>query len=350
MSQMPDLCLPEAIEDEETLDDVLSRPSQPLLDSMRRLTGDIMILGVGGKMGPTLARLAKRASDQAGVSRRVIGVSRFSDGILRNKLEAWGIETHACDLLDLEGLGRLPEADNIVFMAGRKFGSTGAEAATWAMNAYVPGLVIRRFPKARWAVFSSGNVYPLLPLAHGGATEEDTPGPLGEYAQSVLGRERLFEHFSRVQGTPVSIIRLNYAIDLRYGVLFDIAQKVNTGQPVDVTMGHANVIWQGDANSYVLMSLGLASAPPTLINVTGPEIMSVRWAAQRLAGYLGKEAVITGEEAPTALLSNAAKCFALFGYPKVPLETMLRWTAHWLRVGGTSLGKPTHFETRDGRF
>ncbi|MHB0875834.1 MAG: NAD-dependent epimerase/dehydratase family protein [Anaerolineae bacterium] len=341
---------PWLIEDEATLDEVLSRPSPRLIEAMGNLQGDLMILGVGGKMGPSLARLAKRAGEAAGVGRRVIGVSRFSQPEQRRRLEDWGIETVSCDLMDQAGLDALPEAENIVFMAGRKFGSTGAEAATWAMNAYLPGLVARRFPRSRFVIFSSGNIYHLTPIGYGGATESDPASPVGEYAQSVLARERLFEYFSRELGTPVTTVRLNYAIDLRYGVLYDVAQKVFQGQPVDVTMGHANVIWQGDANAAVLQAFSLCATPPAVMNLTGPEIVSVRWAAQRFAEHFGKPATIVGTEAPTALLSNAAHCFSLFGYPTVALETMIRWIAHWMQAGGTSLGKPTHFETRDGKF
>ncbi len=345
------LCtLPDYIEDEDILEEVMSCPSPALIEAMSALDGDLMILGVGGKMGPSLARLARRADAAAGKERRVIGVSRFSQPGTREQLEAWGVEAIPCDLMDKDQLASLPNVPNIVFMAGRKFGSTGAEATTWAMNAYLPGLVADRFPRSRFVVFSSGNVYPLAPIGAGGAVETDPVGPIGEYAQSVLGRERMFEYFSRERGLPVSIIRLNYAIDLRYGVLYDIAQKVRQGLPVDVTMGHANVIWQGDTNAYVLQALALAASPPEILNLTGPEIVSVRWAAHRFADHFGTRAVIEGQEAPTALLNNAAKCFSLFGYPSVPLETMIRWIARWIEVGGSSLGKPTHFEARDGKF
>ncbi|NLT42079.1 MAG: NAD(P)-dependent oxidoreductase [Anaerolineae bacterium] len=342
--------LPAYIDDEATLDDLLTQPSAALVADLARLEGDIMILGVGGKMGPTLARLARHASDEAGVSRRVIGVSRFSSLATREQLESWGVETVSCDLMNRDQLADLPEAANIVFMAGRKFGSTGAEATTWAMNAYMPGLVAERFPRSRTVVFSSGNVYPLVPVISGGCVETDRVAPVGEYAQSVLARERVFEYYSREHDLPVTLIRLNYAIDLRYGVLFDIGAKVLAGEPVDVTMGHANVIWQGDANSYVLRALTLSDAPPAILNLTGPEIVSVRRVAERFGEYLGKPVTIEGQEAPTALLNNAGKCFDHFGYPTVALDTMVRWIAHWLDRGGTSLGKPTHFETRDGRF
>jgi nucleoside-diphosphate-sugar epimerase len=350
MYNTPQSDLPRFIEDEASLDEVLSRPGPGLVQAMHELDGDIMILGVGGKMGPSLARLAKRAGEAACVSRRVIGVSRFSRPDLPRQLEDWGVEAVSCDLLDEAGLAALPDAPNVVFMAGRKFGSTGAEATTWAMNAYLPGLVAERFPRSRFVVFSSGNIYHLTPITRGGSTEGDLTNPVGEYAQSVLARERLFEHFSHERETPVTLIRLNYAIDLRYGVLFDIAQKVYQGQPVDVTMGNANVIWQGDANSYVLRCFALAATPPSVLNITGPEALSVRWAALRFAEHFGKEVVIEGEEAATALLSNAARCFSLFGYPSVPAGVMIRWIAHWLESGGATLGKPTHFETRDGRF
>jgi nucleoside-diphosphate-sugar epimerase len=256
----------------------------------------------------------------------------------------------SCDLLAPQTVAALPDAPNVVFMAGRKFGSTGGEALTWAMSAYVPALVAGRFPDSRLAVFSSGNVYPFVPAGSGGATEETEPAPLGEYAQSVLGRERVFEHFSRQRGTPVTLIRLNYAIDLRYGVLLDVAERVAAGEPVDVTMGHANVIWQGDANAYALRSLAIATSPPALLNVTGPETVSIRWLARSFGRLLDKDVALQGEEAPTALLSNAARCFAQFGYPTVSLLQMVDWVAAWVRQGGATLGRPTHFQERQGKF
>jgi nucleoside-diphosphate-sugar epimerase len=332
------------VRNETELDERLSRPAPELTRDLAALEGDLVILGAGGKMGPSLAMLARRGFDAAdgGRQRRVIAVSRFTSRRVR--------ETIAADLLDPAAVEALPPAPNVIFMAGRKFGSTGDEALTWAMNAYVPALVAQRYRGARIAVFSSGNVYPLVPVVSGGATEATPPEPVGEYAQSVLARERVFEHFARTQGTRVVLLRLNYAIDLRYGVLLDVAQRVAAGEPVDVTMGHVNVIWQGDANAIALRALRLAASPPVVLNVAGPETVSIRWLAGRFAELLGTEARISGTEAPTALLSNAARCHRLFGYPSVPLEQMIEWVADWVRQGAPTLGKPTHFEERSGRF
>jgi nucleoside-diphosphate-sugar epimerase len=340
----------EVLETEEQLDERLSRPTPELIEDLARLPGDLVILGVGGKMGPTLARMARRAADEAGDRRHVIGVSRFSEPGLQEELEAAGVETITCDLLDRAAVARLPDAPNVIFMAGRKFGSTGDEARTWAMNAYVPALVAERYRDARIVVFSSGNVYPLVPVASGGATEECPPAPIGEYAQSVLARERVFEYFSRVHGTPMVLLRLNYAIDLRYGVLLDVAQRVAARMPIDLTMGHVNVIWQGDANAIALRALTLCESPPKVLNVTGPETISVRWLASEFGARLGIQPVFEGCEAATALLSNAARCFKYFGYPTVPLAQMIDWVAHWVKIGGPTLSKPTHFEQREGRF
>jgi len=294
--------------------------------------------------------MARRALEEAGREAVVYGVSRFSQPGLREALEREGIRTIACDLLDREAVGRLPEAPNVIFMAGMKFGTTGAEATTWAQNVWLPSLVAERFRESRIVVFSSGNVYPLRPIAQGGATEATPPEPIGEYAQSVLGRERIFEYFSLRYGTPVLLFRLNYAVELRYGVVLDVAQRLWAGEPIDLTMGQVNVIWQGDANAYALRCLPLASSPPRILNVTGPETISIRYLAIRLGELLGKEPRFVGEEADTALLSNAALAHGLFGYPTVPLEVILRWVAHWVRIGGPTLNKPTHYEVRDGRF
>ncbi|MGH2351466.1 MAG: NAD-dependent epimerase/dehydratase family protein [Chloroflexota bacterium] len=343
----------EAPASEAELDDLLSRPGEALVRDLARLPGDIAILGVGGKMGPTLARLARRAADLADGGRngrRIIGVSRFSEADLPAALHAAGVETHVCDLLDPAAVQELPDAPNVIFMAGRKFGSTGGEALTWAMNSYVPALVARRYPDSRIVVFSSGNVYPLVPVLSGGATEQTSPAPVGEYAQSVLGRERMFEHFSRQLGMPAVALRLNYAIDLRYGILLDVAQQVLAGEAIDVTMGHVNVIWQGDANAIALRALALASSPPTVLNLTGPETVSIRRLAERFGALLEVEPRFTGVEAETALLNNAGQCHRRFGYPTVPLEQMVEWVAHWVQAGAKTLGKPTHFQEREGRF
>jgi nucleoside-diphosphate-sugar epimerase len=338
------------IANEEQLEDVLSRPGDADVQAMASLEGDLLILGVAGKMGPSLARRARRACDAAGVKRRNIGVARFSNPAMERELNDWGIETVAADLLQPGALDRLPDAPNVIFMAARKFGSTGAESLTWAMNTFLPGLVAQRYRDSRIVSFSTGNVYPLTPVLHGGPSETSPTGPVGEYAQSCLGRERMFQHFSTQYGTPVSIVRLNYAVELRYGVLVDIARKVCAGRPVDLRMGHANVIWQGDANSVVLRSLGHCQSPPFIVNLTGPETVAVRWVARKFGEYFGVEPVLEGAESETALLSNAGLCQKLFGYPSVPLEQMIEWIAGWVRSGGSNLNKPTHFETRDGKF
>ena len=317
---------------------------------MAALDGDLMILGVGGKMGPSLARLARRACERAGVKKRIIGVARFSTPGTREFLEQNGVETIPADLLEPEALASLPDVENLVFMTGRKFGSTGSEHLTWAMNAFQPGMAAERFATSRIVAFSSGNVYPLMPLLLGGAAESTAPAPVGEYAQSALGRERMLTYFSAKNGTPMTILRLNYAIDLRYGVLLDIGLKVFERKPVDLTMGHANVIWQGDANSICLRSFALCQSPPAVLNVTGPETVSIRWLARRFGERFGIEPEFEGRESDTALLNNAARCHRLFGYPKVTIEQMIEWVADWIGLGGATLNKPTHFETRDGKF
>jgi nucleoside-diphosphate-sugar epimerase len=338
------------IANQEQLEDALSRPSEADIQAMAALEGDLLILGVAGKMGPSLAHRARRASDAAGVKRRIIGVARFSRPESRQELESWGIETLSSDLLAPGALAQLPDAPNVIFMAARKFGSTGAESLTWAMNTFLPGLVAERYKDARIVSFSSGNVYPLTPVTHGGPTETSPTGPVGEYAQSVLGRERMFQHFSAEYGTPVTLLRLNYAVELRYGVLYDIGTKVFNRCPIDLAMGHANVIWQGDANSVCLRSFGIAAAPPAILNLTGPETLAVRWIARRFGEHFGIEPQLEGTENPTALLNNAQHCCRLFGYPTVSVEQLIEWTAAWIGMGGASLNKPTHFETRDGKF
>ena len=338
------------IHDAAELEDRLSEPTPGVVATMRRLQGDILVLGVGGKMGPTLARMAKRATDLAGVQRRVIAVSRFSKGGLEAELQSHGIETRRCDLLDPDQLDSLPDAPHIVYMAGMKFGATGNESLTWAMNAHLPGLVCRRFRRSRIVAFSTGNVYPLAPVTSGGSLETDPLNPVGEYAMSCLGRERIFEHYSRTLGIPVSIIRLSYAVEMRYGVLIDIASRVFAEEPIDLTMGNMVAIWQADANAMSLQAFDHAASPPFVVNVTGPEILSVRQVASEFGRLLDREVRFAGVESGVALISNARKAQMLFGYPAVPISSVIAWCAEWVARGGETLGKPTHFETTDGKF
>ncbi len=339
-----------AIRTLEELEEELSRPYEEDVAAAASLDGDLLILGVAGKMGPSLAVRAARAMRKAGVAHRVTGVARFSQPEVRGQLEAAGVTTIAADLLDGAQLRDLPSAPNIIYMAARKFGSTGDEALTWAMNTWLPAQVARRYRDSRIVAFSSGNVYPFVPVDSGGATEETRPGPVGEYAQSVLGRERMFEYFSGRYGTPALLLRLNYAVELRYGVLMDIARKVNEGRPVDLAMGHVNVIWQGDANSICLRSFDLCASPPAVLNLTGPEKLAVRDIAAGFGRRLGLEPVLQGEESGTALLNDASRCTERFGPPRIGVEQMMDWIADWVKRGGASWNKPTHFEARDGKF
>jgi nucleoside-diphosphate-sugar epimerase len=337
----------ERFESVEHLGEVMTTPSPALVADLARAPGDIIVLGVGGKMGPTLARMAKRAAP----NREVIGVARFSEPGLRSSLAAAGVRTIECDLLDRAAVARLPAAPNVVFMAGRKFGSTGAEHLTWAMNALVPAIVAERFAHSRIVAFSTACVYPFVPVAGGGATE-DTPTtpPPGEYANSCVARERMFQHFSRLRGTAGRLIRLSYAIDMRYGVLHDVARKVLAREPIDLAMGHVNVIWQGDANSQALRALAHCTAPTSGLNVSGAEATSIRTLAAAFGERFGVAPVFTGTESPTAWLVNTGEAQRLFGPPEVDLPTLLDWTADWITRRMPSLGKDTHYEVRDGSY
>ena len=342
--------MPASIRDVAHLEELLSEPSDAAVEAMRQANGDVIVLGVAGKMGPTLARMARRAMDAAGHRHRVIGVSRFSSPDQRRTLEGFGVETIRCDLLDESAVARLPDVPHVVFMAGRKFGSTGNEPLTWAMNAHLPALVCARYRSSRIVVFSTGNVYGLTRRGRAGSCEEDRPAPIGEYAMSCLARERIVQYFSDTSGVPVAILRLNYATEMRYGVLVDLARRVSQSEPVDVTMGYFNTIWQGDANAMALAALTHASTPASIVNIAGPEEVSVRSAATELARLLDTDVTFTGSEADDALLSNGSRGRALLGQPRVDVERLIAWTADWTRRGGDHLGKPTQFESRAGRF
>jgi nucleoside-diphosphate-sugar epimerase len=338
--------LPERIDDVDALEELMSRPSQALIDDLARLEGDIAVLGVGGKIGPTLARLAKRAAPH----KRVIGVARFSDAEVKRRLEAAGIETVSCDLLEREQVAALPAAANIVYMAGKKFGTDADRGFAWAMNTKVPALVAERYRASRIVVFSTLCVYPFGPVVSGGWDESVEPKPLGDYANSCVGRERMFHYHSALYGTPVRLMRLNYAIDMRYGVLHDVARWVKNRQPVPLATGHANVIWQGDSSSQILRSLLHGTTPASPLNIGGPELASVRLLAQAFGKRFGVEPVFDGVEAPDAWVNQCLQAQRLFGYPIVPLGKMIEWTADWVQNDKPIHGKPTHFEVRDGGF
>ena len=338
--------LPETISDIASLDDLLCRPSQALIDDLRKVDGDIMILGVAGKMGPTLAGLAKAAAPE----RRIIGVARFSDAHMKDWLQARGVETINCDLLDEAAIKALPKIPNIIFMAGRKFGAEGDLSLTWAMNAHVPALVAQAFAGSRIVAFSTGCVYPFVPVNGKGADEELAPNPPGEYAQSCVGRERMFEYFSRQFSTPGRLFRLNYAIDMRYGVLHDIATRILTRKPIDVSLGHVNFIWQGDASAQALRCLAHCDTPTSPINVSGHETLAVRDLAAKLGALLDRDPIITGTEQPTAWLTDTSQAVKLFGLPMVDTAKLIGWTADWVARSMPSLGKPTKYEVRDGRY
>ncbi len=328
----------------------LGKPTEGVLTTLKRLEGDIAVLGAGGKMGPTVISMLRQGLDKLGKKNRVLAVSRFSDPESANLLRGYGAEVIPCDLIDRGAVQRLPEADNVLFLAGHKFGASSAPELTWAMNTIVPAYAAEKFARSRIVAFSTGCVYPFVPVDSGGSSEEDDIGPPGDYANSCVGRERIFTYFSKRNQTPVSIYRLNYAIDLRYGVLVDIASKVLNGEPVDVSTGHVNLIWQGDAAARAIQLLDHASTPPFILNVTGPETITVRKIAETFSEKFGKPVRFTGEEQTTAWLSNAAKSMDLFGPPTVSLDQMIDWVAAHLQKGGQLLGKPTHFEARSGKF
>lgn len=341
---------PDTIASVDELDRLLSRPVPVALDVLRRIPGDVIILGAAGKMGPTLTRMLRRAADEVDASRRIIAVSRFSNPDSRAQFQSQGIETIAGDLADRQFVASLPGAANVFFLSGMKFGATGNEPLTWAMNAWVPSLVADRYAGSRIVAFSTGNVYGLVPVASGGSRESDALAPVGEYAMSCVARERLFQYFCDQHGSPTTIIRLNYAVELRYGVLVDLALRIMNDEPVDLAMGYVNVIWQGDACNAIIASLGDSTAPAGIRNVAGPEILGVRDLAERLGALLNRPVRFTGSEGPDALLNNAQRTHARYGPPQVSVDQLLAWTADWVRRGGETYGKPTHFESRNGRF
>ena len=341
---------PEIIRDEAELDAVLTQSSPTLRDFISQVNSPLVILGAGGKMGPTLAVLAKHAADLAGHPLEVIAISRYSNAATRHWLENNGVQTYTADLGEASTWGELPDSENVIYLVGQKFGTEENPGLTWAMNTLVPAYAAERYRDAKLVALSTGCVYPLVPVDSGGATEATPPEPLGEYASACLARERLFEYQADRHGTAMTLIRLNYAIDLRYGVLHDIAQKIHQGNPIDLAMGHFNCIWQGDANERILRALGQCTNPPQALNITGPDTLSVRDVAGRLGQLMNRQPKFTGEEAPTVWLNNPARSTELFGEPTTKLETLLRWTAHWTLNQGRSLGKPTHFEVRDGKY
>ncbi|AHF14500.1 NAD-dependent epimerase/dehydratase family protein [Niabella soli] len=334
----------------QLIEDELYQPSAALLQDMKALDGDIIFLGAGGKMGPGMIKLACVALKKGGISKRLIAVSRFSDANARKELEDLGVEVIAADLLDDAQLQALPEVKNVMYLAGTKFGTKDKEPFTWAMNAYLPGRVAAKYKNSRIVAFSTGNVYPFSKLSDGGFSEDTKPNPVGEYGQSCLGRERIFQYFAEVNKTPVLIYRLNYAIDLRYGVLLEVGKAVYNGTPIDISTGAVNVIWQGDANEIALRSFLHCSTPAKLLNVTGPETISLTWLAAQFGAVFGKEPFFTGAVQDTALLSNASEAHRLFGYPRVPLKQMISLVADWISLGGKQINKPTHFQERQGQF
>lgn len=334
----------------QELEQRFTEPSADLIEDIKKIEGDILLLGIGGKMGPSMGKLAVRAAQAAGVNKRIIGVSRFSDLRTKTELEEAGIETISCDLLEDESLQRLPDADHVIYLAGHKFGTSGNESFTWAMNAYLPGRVADRYKKSNIVALSSGNVLPFVSPVSGGASEDTIPEPIGEYAQSCLGRERILTYFSKKNHTNMLIYRLNYAVDFRYGVVMEIAKSVLRGKPIDLSTAMVNVIWQGDANEIALRSLLHTSNPARILNVTGPETIGIVWLANEFGRLFDIEPIFVNEPARTALLNNASDCHRLFGYPKLSIREIIDITASWLRLGGEEWNKETHFQERGGKF
>lgn len=342
--------LPDVIRTEEELDELMTRPSAELVSFVTTLRGPLLVLGAGGKMGPSLAARVKRASEAARVDLRVIAVSRFSDGAAREWLGRWGVETLSADLFDRDAVAGLPDAPDVIYLVGSKFGTTANPSRTWAVNTLVPERVAERYARSRVVALSTGNVYPLVSVRSNGSVESDPLTPLGEYPNAAVARERVFEFFSRENGTPVVLVRLNYAVDLRYGVLVDVARRVHAGEPVDVTTGYLNCVWQGDANDMIVRGLALAETPPRPLNLTGAEKLSVRGLAEEFGRRFDLPVRVSGAEAETALLSDSTRARRLLGEPATPIGTVVRWTAEWVRRGGRLWDKPTHFEVRDGMF
>lgn len=332
--------------DENGLEDILSEPTEATKKNVTGLSGDIVVLGAGGKMGPTLTMMLKKASP----GKRIYAVSRFSDKAVRSRIEQAQVETIEADLLDESHYRKLPDVENVFYLAGMKFGSTGNQPLTWALNSFVPALVARHYKDSRIVAYSTGNVYPLVETTGGGATEETVPEPVGEYAQSCLGRERMFEYFSQLYKTPVTLVRLNYANEPRYGIIVDLASKILNDEPIDLTMGAVNLIWQRDANDYIIRAISLAKSPPAVLNVTGPETIPIRRLAEQISKTLGKKPKFVSREAPSALLSDASYCLSTFGLPQTTLEQMVSMIAKWVSAGKKTLNKPTKYDIRDGKF
>ncbi len=341
---------PDVIEDENQLEEILTTPYRETVRDLAELKGDIIILGAGGKIGPYLAITAAKAIKCSNIDKKVYAVSRFTRKEIVDKLKKYGVEIISADLSNRNDVEKLPNVENVIFMVGKKFGTVESPEETWITNTYIPALVSEKFNKSNFVVFSTGNVYPFVNVWSGGATEDTKVSGIGEYAWSAIARERIFTYFAKKYNFKAIFIRLNYACELRYGVLVDIATKIVKGEPIDVTMGFVNVIWQGDVHNIVLRAFKYVSNPPRILNVTGPELISVRWLARELGKMIGKDPIIVGKEAEDALISNAAECFRLFGYPKVPLKLMMQWVAHWVKTGKPIYNLPTHFEIRSGEF